>query len=291
MNKHFLWGMLLTFSLSINAQNQAPPSTDIYVYDLKEKKGKITLSKGQNITDRDGYDNQPHFYTPEYLLYTSYRDGQTDIFVHDLYEGKSRNMTKTKESEYSAVMVPGFDSYASVRVEEDGRQRLWLFHMDTKKEPQLVFDDLAPVGYHAWSGTDVATFILGDPVSLVLTNAKERKDRIITKNIGRTLKHIPGTKDFAFERTEESGEQVIYRLNVSSGEFQKIISKPGKAPDWTITMEGTFITSVGTELMAYNPKSDQDWKPLTDLGSQASKGITRMAVSDDNRKIAIVINR
>lgn len=265
--------------------------TDIFVYELKEKKGKVTLGKGENVTKRPGYDNQPHFFGVDYLLYTEQENGQTDIVMLDLYENKKTNLTQSKESEYSAEMVPGFDSFAAVRVEEDQTQRLWLFHLNTKKKPQLVFEDLAPVGYHAWNGSDVATFVLGNPITLVLTNAKERYDRKITDNIGRTLRAMPGTPDFAFERAEENGRVNIYRLSTSNGAFDLIVQKPEKASDWTITKEGTFVTSVGSKLLTFNPKYDKHWVEAQDLGNVASKGITRMAVNEDNKKIALVINQ
>jgi Tol biopolymer transport system component len=276
-------------TISIKAQSP-PPDTDIFVFDLKEKKGKVSVEKGKNVTDRKGYDNQPYFYRNDYLLYTEYDNGQTDIVMLDLYEGKKKNVTNTPESEYSAVLVPGYDTFAAVRVEEDGTQRLWYFHLVGKTPPSVTFDDLAPVGYHAWSDDHVLMFILGTPTTLLLTDIKERNDKIVTSNIGRTIRALPKTPDFVFERTEESGEINIYKA-FRDGKFELINKKPENASDWTVTQEGTFITSVGSKVLAFNPKYDTDWKEVSDLGSMASKGITRMAVNENNTKIALVINR
>ena len=226
----------------------------------------------------------------DYLLYTEYNNGQTDIVILDLYEDKKRNITNSPESEYSAVMVPGYDTFAAVRVEEDGTQRLWYFHLVGKTKPSVTFDNLAPVGYHAWSDDHVLMFILGTPTTLLMTDVKERNDKIVTSNIGRTIKAIPKTPDFAFERTEESGEINIYKA-FRNGRFELIVKKPENASDWTITQEGTFVTSIGSKVLAFNPKYDTDWKEISDLGSMASKGITRMAVNEDNTKIALVIGQ
>ncbi len=279
------------FCIQLTAQSP-PPSTDIFVFDMKEKKGKITLSNERNITNRKGYDNQPAFFNNDYILFSSHINGQNDIMIYDLYEEKLTNLTKTSTSEYSPYPIPGYSSFATVRVEEDGTQRLWMFQMDRKTKPSIIFEKIAPVGYHAWNTkNDVLMFVLGDPVTAVFANATKVDDDIITSNIERTIKLIPGTNDFAFERTEETGEKVIYRLDAGNREFSKIIQKPEGASDWTITQDGTFITSKGSTLHMYNPKNHETWQELTDLGSMASKGISRMAVSQENDKLAIVIDQ
>ena len=58
-----------------------------------------------------------------------------------------------------------------------------------------------------------------------------------------------------------------------------------------ITMEETYITSVGSKLWTFQPKRDKAWKELMDLGDVGKDGITRMAVSPDNKRIAIVVNK
>lgn len=286
---------LLTFCLVISttlAYSQAPPpDTDILVFDMKERKGKIILSNDKNVTNRKGYDNQPAFFNNDYLMFSAYDNGQNDIMIYDLYEEELTNLTNTKESEYSPFPVPGYGSFGTIRVEADGTQRLWMFQMDGKAKPRVVFEDLAPVGYFAWNvSNDVLMFVLGQPATLVMANANEVDDKIITKNIGRTIKLIPDSKDFAFERREENGDVIIYRLDAETKAFGEVIKKPTGSSDWVITQEGTYITSVGSKLWMYNPKKGTEWSELTDLGEKAGKGITRMAVNSNNKRLAVVIS-
>jgi Tol biopolymer transport system component len=49
-----------------------------------------------------GYNNQPSFLPDgKTVLYTSFRNGQTDIYRYDLSTGKTTQVTNTTESEYS----------------------------------------------------------------------------------------------------------------------------------------------------------------------------------------------
>lgn len=283
--------LLLFFFSSVSIYAQSSPNTDIWVYDLKEKKGKISIKNTQRVTNRAGYDNQPTFYQNDFILYTSEIDGQTDIIVKDLFEGSSMNLTKSAESEYSPQIIGNYDTYGAVRVGKDGKQKLWIFHTDGKTPPEPVLDMIEPVGYFAWNAkNDVIAFVLGETITLIKGNVNEVDDFLVTSNVGRTLKIIPETDDFAFERNEENGEVVIYRLFDTNDEFKKVITKPENAMDWCITQEGSYITSVGSKLMKFHPEYDTDWVELADLGADGAEGITRMAVNQNNKRLAVVIN-
>lgn len=283
--------IILIVCTSFGLAQSPPPSTDIFVFDLKEKKGKISLSKGKNVTNREGYDNQPAFFNNDYIMYSSQKNGQNDIMIIDLFDNKITNLTNTSTSEYSPFPMERYNSFATVRVEEDGKQRLWLFPMTGKESPKVIFEKIAPVGYFAWNMDQILMFVLGQPASLVLANPNNVDDKIVTSNIGRTIKVVPGSPNFTFERREENGDNMIHVLNAVNNELTPVIKKPAGASDWAITQEGTYITSVGSKLMSYNPKRDKEWQEIMDLGQMGAKGITRMAVNGNNKRLALVINQ
>lgn len=281
----------LLLIINLSQAQTPPPDTDIFVLDMKEKKGKLSVSNAKNVTNRKGYDNQPAFFNNDYILYSAYDNGQNDIMIIDLYENKVTNLTNTGTSEYSPFPMERYNSFATVRVEEDGTQRLWLFPMEGKASPRVIFEKIAPVGYFAWNKDQILMFVLGQPATLVKANPNNVDDKIITSNIGRTIKVIPESPDFAFEKREENGDITIYRLNSVNNETTAIIKKPKGASDWAITQQGTYVTSVGSKLLSFNPKRDKDWSEVTDLGETGAKGITRMAVSGNNKRLALVINQ
>ena len=108
----------------------AAPSTDVFV-------GRLALGESPavkdvfNATDRDGYDNQP-FFLPDgtAVLYTSARSAeQTDIYRVDLETKEITQVTETPTSEYSPTVLPGGESFATIR-EAQGVQQLWKYAFD-----------------------------------------------------------------------------------------------------------------------------------------------------------------
>ena len=136
-------------SLSARATAQ-PPAMDIYLAPIEAGQP----GDPRNITARPGYDNQPSFApSGAYLLYTAI-DGsdstaQADVFRYDLSTGKTAQITRTPESEFSPTVVPAGGAFSSVRVELDGTQRLWFFDLDGGN-PRLAMASVDSVGYHAW---------------------------------------------------------------------------------------------------------------------------------------------
>ena len=157
------------------------PDTEIFLAELQWQQATPTISRVRNITNRNGYDNQPMFLADgESLLFTSIRDGkQSDIYRYLIEEEQTVAFALTTESEYSPTPLPGGDGISVVRVEADGTQRLWRFPA-ANAEPEVMFADVTSVGYHAWmTGDQVAMFIVAEPSLLLLADRQSglRRDR------------------------------------------------------------------------------------------------------------------
>ena len=122
------------------------------------------------------YDNQPHFLPGDRsFLYSSQRAGQSDIYRFDLGTGSSTQLTRTAESEYSATPLPDRQRFSVIRVEPNGKQRLWSFRLDGTN-PVLLVEGLEPVGYQAWPSPDqVVTFVLGSPATPAARQSSEQR--------------------------------------------------------------------------------------------------------------------
>jgi Tol biopolymer transport system component len=277
------------------AAPQAPPSTDVWLAELTHQGDVWTLSDPHDLTHRDGYDNQPFFLpSGEKLLYTSERDGQTDIYEIDLASGATIERTKTPESEYSPQPTPDGQAIAVVRVEPDGTQRLWRFPNDGSA-PEPIAPALRGVGYQTWLGPNaVAVFVLGEPFTLQLVELPSGEARVVAKEIGRSIQRVPGRRAVSFTAPDGEGSAIwIYDLDDAT---DALVHRVAPAPasenrDYAWTPDGALVAAVGAKLFGYTPGTSTDWTEFVDLAKQGVKEITRLAVSPASDKLAFVVSR
>ena len=165
----------------------------------------------RNITNREGYDNQPAFTDGgRAILFTLIReDNQADIYKYNISSGSSTKITDTKESEYSPTVTPDGNHISVIRVEADSTQRLWKFPLNGGA-PSLVLEKIKPVGYHVWvDGGTVLVFILGTPNTLQIVDLKSENAAVISENVGRSLHRRPGQQKFTFVHKLSEKEWVI----------------------------------------------------------------------------------
>jgi len=274
--------------LCVSTHVLAQPASEIYLFDLKIKKDKITLSNGKNITNHNGYDNQPFFHTNEPLIYYTQADtsGRTDIMVYDYSKNSTGKITETSEREYSPTLTPDGKFLSCIIQRDDGVQDLGKYPV--AGGPPVVLIDNLKVGYHAWvSGTDLILFVLGEPNTLRWYSLSNKRDTILAGNIGRSLHKIPKTDDMSF--VDKSADRwLIKKLDTKTKNISNITtSLPGRE-DLSWTPDGKIIMSDGEKLFYFHPGGLDVWTEVEGMSTLKLKGITRLSVNKKGDKIAIV---
>jgi hypothetical protein len=265
------------------------PSTDIWLAELGSSDGRWGVGAPSNITDRDGYDNQPAFEPGgTALLYTSARDAeQTDIYRYDLVAGVARRVTRTSVSEFSPTPLPG-GGFSAIRESADG-QLLWRYD----GEGGAILPQVQPVGYHAWGDRErLVMFVLGGggrPATLHLGNAAAGTAEVIAENPGRSLHKVPGQHALSFVRKITADDWWIEVLDLDSMEFTRWVATLAGREDYAWTPDRALIMGDGSKL--YQARAGEDWAEIADLASTGVSGITRLAIDDGGTRIAIVANR
>lgn len=270
---------------------KAQTGSEIYLFDLSNKKGIISLSNAVNVTNHPGYDNQPFFHSVQPILYyTSFNEeGRSEIMSYDYSKKKTTPITQTNEREYSPTLTPDKKYVSCIIQRDNGEQNLGKYPVEGG-EPIVLIDNLI-VGYHAWLDNDrVLLFVLGEPMTLHLYNVKTKADKVITENIGRSIHRIPNENAMSFVQKQSETEWIIRKLD-NKTELISVITPtlPGRE-DLGWTPDGTIIMSDGAKLFQYKPGKSKGWEEIATSFPAEVKGITRLAVSADGKKFAVVVS-
>ncbi len=278
--------MVVCFSLRVAAQ----PATEIFLYDLKIRKGGVSLEKGENVTNHPGYDNQPFFHPEAPLLYyvSADPDGRTDIYEYQLESGKTTHVTSTREREYSPTVMPGARYLSCIIQRDNGEQDLARYPI-RGGEPDVLVDNLM-VGYHAWAdASHVALFVLPQPFYLHLVNVENRTDTLIASGIGRSLQRIPRAQAVSFLQ-EEDGVWYVRRFDLKTREVSTLTqSLNGQDHDMCWTPRGGIIMSHDHQLFYWHPRRPE-WVAVASIEPAPKGTISRVAVDPAGKTIALVFD-
>jgi dipeptidyl aminopeptidase/acylaminoacyl peptidase len=301
MKKVFTLFSLILCALCVKSQI---PATEIYLLDIDNHGSHSHTGKPKNISNSKGYDSQPCFSNDgNTILFTSIRNGtQADIYEYQVVNDQVIQVTATPESEYSPTFMDDPSYFSTVRVEKDSAQRLWKFKINSKEKPVRILDKAVDsVGYHCWYGKEkLALFILTDPVTLQLAEVGKWQTHIEAEKVGRCMVNVTDGKGFYFVDKSDTLQYYISKyskggLQLDNGALQlgnnqtieKLFPTVKGSEDFCITPEGNFIMAKESFIYLLNPAT-KSWIPLADLKAEGITGITRVAISTDGKRLAIV---
>jgi Tol biopolymer transport system component len=278
----FLLGSFSTFSQA---------GSEILLFDLHVKKGRLILFNPKNVTNHIGYDNQPSFHSGKPLIYYSSfnEEGRSEIKVYNYKSGETTQLTQTQEREYSPTLTPDKQFISCIIQRDSGAQDLGKYPA-TGGQPIVLIDNLI-VGYHAWVDNDrLLLFVLGEPQTLHLYNVKTKEDKILTEKIGRSLHKIPDQNAMSFVHKISDTEWVIKKFDIATLTISTIINALPNREDLCWTADGRILMSDGTKIYSVKPNKEKEWSELQiKSGNELLKGVTRLAINREGNKLAVVV--
>lgn len=268
--------------------------SEIFLFDMKIKDGKVTLSNSKNITHHKGYDNQPFFHPAKPVIYySSFNDsGRSDIKYFDHKRNKTVYLTQTNEREYSPTVTPDGNYISCIIQRDNGAQDLGKYPVNGG-EPEVLINDLV-IGYHSWVDKNkLLLFVLGDSNrhTLHYYDLATRKDTIIATNIGRSLHKIPGQNAMSFVQKISDTTAMITRIDIITGKISPVIPALKGLDHLAWLNNNTIMMSDGAALFFYRIEIDNTWQPVSIEGDMSMlKGMTRLAVNKANSKLTVVVS-
>jgi hypothetical protein len=267
-------------------------STDIFLADVSVVDGELRIGGPRNVTDRAGYDNQPWF-LPDggSFLYSSERDGQTEIFRYDIASGAKIRLTHTPENEYSPSLTQDGSRMLVVRWPVDmSTGALWWF--TPEGEPLAEARGSYPrVGFYAFAGEGLlALFINDDVQSFRLADLETGESRLLGEGMnGSAPRAIPGG-GVSFQQRQEDGRWWLMRLNPATSRSEPLVPMVDDVPNYTWTPRGTVLAASGNTIHEWHPGTEE-WVVVATFDDPALQSISRLALTAAGDRLALVAAR
>lgn len=268
---------------------QTQSSTEIFLFELTNENGTYKLSNPANITNNEGYDNQPTFINDDELVYAATFDNQTDIVRLNLASKEMVRMTNTPESEFSPKPTPDGKYISSIILDRAGGQTLVKYPLKGG-EPKII-PSAQKIGYYCWfDKKTVFSYVVGSPPSLQEWNTKNSEFKIIMMNPGRSLNKIPNQKAISFIHKESDDIWFVNSYDPMTDKVTYITECIKGAEDMTWASDGTAFLSDQNKIYKFSPDTDNSWQLVADMNTFNLSTASRLAVSPDMKWMAIVID-
>lgn len=262
-------------------------TTEVWLGDLDMREGRFAVSNLRNISNHPGYDNQPSFYPDgDSLLYATEADSvaETGLGVHAVRywvrTDEAKKLTKTRG--FSPTPVP-----EGIMTLREGT--VWLHDAEGNPKESLL-PLVKTAGY----------FVRMDPMRWVLfMNEQSRRIAIwdqqtftlngVIENAVTAPYRIPGTDSVSFV-VQHGEEKRLHQLDVPGGreslvrQMDTIPFRTGGHHVWT--SRGTLLMASGNVI--YEFAFGGKWKEVARFDAPDLQGITRIALSPNEDRIALV---
>lgn len=263
-------------------------ASEIYLFDFQYTGDNYVLSNPINISNHPGYDNQPSFTEDgESILFTSFREGQADISIYDIKMDFRNWLTNTPQNEISPSPYPGKKKFFTYIKTENNQQNIYTSSYKNKPPKPLIVDK--KIAYYAWFSEDImVTYVLGDNDALFIEHFKHKITYPIQQQIGRSFERIPGTNLIGFISMSHEVPE-IYSINPLTNKMTYIVDALEDSKDCAFTDHGSILMAKEDKIYKFRQDQDQEWTPIIIESDIPLKGISRLTISPNGRKIAVVV--
>lgn len=287
--KKIVFLLFAFFYFQTSDLNAQAPSTDIFLIDIKSEGGKYEFGKPFNITNKEGYDNQPYFLPDgSGLLYVSATDStQTDVYKYSFADSSIIQVTHSPENEFSPVMLNDGKHISVIEQDENKAQHFVKINLKNQ-ERTILLENNDSAAYYAWmNDTTVAMCVLNGKTELHIYNILYQDYyQLEVSGTGRCFVKYPNTEEICYYKKLSDSTGTIMRYSEVSGESVALCPALQGSEDFAIMPTGKVLMGSGGKLFAYFD-SERKWKQVADFTETAGP-FYRLVLNPKGDRLAIV---
>lgn len=275
--------LLLVFATIAKAQVL---TTEVWVAPLNMREGAFVVGAPTNISNHPGYDNQPTFFPDgASLVFSSEADSvaETGLGIqairYDLGTGKTTKLTKVRG--FSPTPAPDGKSIMTLR-----EGTVWQYDLGSGKSRALL-PDIKTAGYFARMDDERWILFMNEEQRHIAIWDGRALHRLVPNAITAPYR-IPGQRAVTFV-VQESETKKLMRMDLADARGSVLATIPFKTGGHHVwTSRGTLLMASGNAIHEWNPAKPDDWPVVHRFGERDLEGITRIALSPAEDRIAVV---
>jgi hypothetical protein len=259
-------------------------TTEVWVGPLDMREGRFLVGEMKNISNHPGYDNQPSFFADgKSLVFSSEADSvaETGLGIqavrYDLNTGKTTKLTKVRG--FSPTPTPDGKSIMTLR-----EGTVWQYDLGGGKSRALL-PDVKTAGYFTRMDEERWILFMNEEQRHIAIWDGKALHRIVPNAITAPYR-IPGQRAVTFVVQEGDAKKLMRLENDRGSVLATIPFKTGGHHVWT--SRGTLLMASGNTIHEWNPAKPDDWPVVHRFSERDLQGITRIALSPSEDRIAIV---
>jgi hypothetical protein len=283
--------LLLLLTLIVPAANAQILTTEVWVGDISRANGRLSITNLRNVSNHPGYDNQPAFFPDgESLLYSSEVGGlaETGLGIQPvryfLATGESVPLTRARG--FSPTPAPDGKAFMTLR-----EGTVWLHALDGTPKKSLL-PQVSTAGYFARIDEDRWVLFMNEKDrSIAIWDASRRTRSDVVHGAITAPYKAPWPNSVTFVVDDEDVKTIIrLDLHDDGGSAHRPIGTipfpTGGNHVWT--SHGTLLIASGNKIYEWNPDLPDLWPVLYEFSEPDLQGITRIALSPREDRIALV---
>jgi hypothetical protein len=272
----------LTIFLFLIVAGDLIAQSAVIVFDLSLRKDTLVLSNPVIVAT--GSSSNVVFHPTASLLFYSVDDlGKNTVRVFDGVE--SRVLASGNTYSDLAVTSDGKDLSVLQRNSSGGFD---LVKYPLQEGPGVVLVPSAGFTDYAWvDDNSLIALFPGKTNELRLYTIRPKKEMLIAQNIGEVIQRFFNTPSVTFIHKQSFTFSTVKRIGAKDGKIDVVIDSAPEQSAFTWTPNEILISSDGSSLFSFNPKQDQDWKPVIMKDDLKLTDITSLTVNSTGDKLAL----